>query len=214
MIFFLYFLIIKADEFCDKRTSIYNSHGYFNINSYYFDSNTYTENIISMTPIAYENHIKSTMACVGIWCVDDQWKCDNLKNCYTGEYIIPNHYIILEIYGCSVNVQGNLIMSYNKWNQELVKDYYEERTSVYGLSIFRSAYRSIYKACHNSTPTTYPEELCNKNNINKYFLLVLKIILIVTPIIIGILFYLYYQNEIDQIIYNNTKFISLKFYNF
>ena len=196
MLLFLFFLIIKANELCDARTAICNSHGYFNINSYYFDISTYTEETTSMTAQIYRDYIKNTIQCTGKWCVENQWKClpGDSKNCYNVEHIIPKANTILEINGCSTDIQGNLIMAYGEWNQQLSNIYYGEKVVIYGSTIFKSAYKSIYKACHGSNPLFYPDELCLSNNSGIFLALILLILTIIILITI-LLFYFRYKKD-------------------
>lgn len=195
---FLLFLIINADDSCDARTNIYNLHGYFNLNSYYFDSRTYTESDNSMTSRAYKDYIKSTVLCTGQWCIDKQWECytGNSKDCYNVEHIIPKGNTILEIYGCSTDIQGNLIMAYGAWNQQLSDSYYGEKAAIYGSSIFKSAYNSVYVACHGSNPSYYPDELCLSNISGIKIILILFMIISTLIIFIAILYYVKYETKI------------------
>jgi hypothetical protein len=189
---FLLFLIINADDSCDLRTAVYDSHGYLNLNSYYFDTATYTESTTSMTPQIYKDYIRKQIPCTGEWCIENQWRCDfgNNQDCYNVEHIIPKANTILEIYGCPTDIQGNLIMSYGKWNQQLSNKYYGEKALIYGSSIFKSAYKSVYKACHESEPLFYPEELCFPNNSRIYIAIVT---LILIAIMISIAMFLYFR---------------------
>src|SRR5436190_12329585 len=123
MIFLLLVLIntIDANNLCDSRTSVYNEQGIFNSNNYYFDMNTYMESHMAMKVQPYKNYIKASVMCTGEWCIDGQWICkvNNSQDCYNAEHIVPKGNNIKEINGCSLDIQGNLIMAYGKWNQKL-----------------------------------------------------------------------------------------------
>lgn len=168
MLFFL-FLIVNANNLCDERTDLYNIHGNYNLNSYYFDGRTYTESLDIMTRQNYRYYIKNKLSCIGEWCIEGQWKCiiGNSQECYNAEHIVPRANKIKELAGCSTDIRGNLIMSYGKWNQLLTNKYYGEKLTIYGADIVKSAYRSIYRVCHGSDPLFYPDELCLSKNIDK-----------------------------------------------
>lgn len=202
---FLLFLIVNADDSCDKRTSIYDSHGYLNFNSYYFDPVTYKEDTTSMTVQVYKDYIKNSYPCNGEWCVENKWGCalGNSKNCYNVEHIIPKANTILEIYGCPTDIRGNLIMAYGAWNQELSNSYYGEKSLIYGSSIFRSAYRSVYRACLNKESLYYPDELCLPDN-SRIYMAIISLLSISIIIFISMLLYFRYRtnNQVDTEIIN------------
>ncbi len=208
MLIFLLFLIVSADDSCEKRTKIYDLNGNSNANYFYFDERTYLETAENITPQNYKNNIINTIPCTGIWCIDKQWKCQfgNSRDCYNVEHIVPKAHNILEIYGCPVDIQGNLIMAYGAWNQQLSNSYYGEKVEIYGSGIFKSAYKSIYKACYNSTsdPTVYPEELCLSNNQNLQIgviLLVISLILLSIAIFLSVKF----KNDLIKELYSDIK---------
>jgi hypothetical protein len=196
--------VINADESCEKRTVIYDSYGKSNTNNFYFDIRTYTESTVSMTAQSYKDKIKASIPCNGQWCVDNQWKCNKTNQCYNVEHAIPKANDILEIYGCPVDIEGNLIMAYGAWNQALSNRYYGEKLEIYGSTIFKSAYRSIYKACYLKDPISYPEELCLSNDIGLHITIVLLVISLAI-IIIGLFLLLRYKKESTEEIYTNIK---------
>jgi len=209
MLCFLLFLIVNADDSCEKRTKIYNYNENSNMNYFYFDERTYTENTKSMTPQAYKDNIRSTINCTGVWCVDKQWKCNigntrNTRDCYNVEHIIPEAHTILEIYGCPTAIQGNLIMAYGAWNQQMSNSYYGEKANIYGSSIFKSAYKSVYKACYDSDPIIYPEELCLLNKPNIYIGVILLVISLIL-LSVAILLFIKYKNNLTNEFYSDIK---------
>ena len=110
----------------------------------------------------FRQYTRNNIKCLGKWCIDKQWKCNfgDSKNCYNVEHIIPKANSIEEIKNCSLDIQGNLIMAYGAWNQALSNRYYGEKNIIYSSDIVRSAYKSVYLACHKSEPNYYPLELC------------------------------------------------------
>jgi hypothetical protein len=202
---FILFLVINAEP-CDKRTKIYDLVGNSNQNNFYFDIKTYTESTVSMNNQAYRDKVKASIPCNGQWCVDNQWKClpGNSKDCFNVEHIVARSNDILDIYGCPVDIEGNLIMAYGAWNQQLSNSYYGEKAEIYGSVIFKSAYRSIYKACYHKDPTTYPEELCLSNNTGLHILIVLLVISLII-IIVGIFLFMKYKKESTEEIYADIK---------
>lgn len=164
MFILLVIYTVTAND-CNQRTQIYNEHGNDNTNYYYFDPNTYTESTKSIDNVEYRKMIQKTVKCTGKWCINDQWKCNGTdnQNCYNVEHIIPAANNIKEISGCLVNIQGNLIMAYGKWNQQLSNEYYGEKALIYGNDIVKSAYTSIYRKCQGTPVNSHveiPGELC------------------------------------------------------
>lgn len=190
----LLFSFVYANN-CNERTSYYNGILIGDFDYYYYDHNTYTENIKSMSIEEYKLHIISTVPCTGKWCVNGKWPCKygDSKNCYNVEHIIPTMNNIKALIGCSLNIQGNMIKAYGAWNQALSNEYFGEKAIIYG-SIFKSAYKSVYTACHNQSPTYYPEELCLPIfNIFNAMIVILLIIFII--IIVAIIIYKKYNFE-------------------
>lgn len=111
---------------------------------------------------------------------------------------------ILEIYGCPVDIEGNLIMAYGAWNQQMSNSYYGEKAEIYGSVIFKSAYRSIYKACYLKDPVTYPEELCLSSYTGLHIAIIVLVISLIV-MIIGIFLLLKYKKESTEEIYSNIK---------
>lgn len=166
----LLILIIRGDDICDKRTKIYQDVGNNNSNYFYFDPNTYMESIVPMNNDIYKKYIRDRIKCIGKWCIDNEWKCNfgNSRPCYNAEHIVARSNSIKEIEHCSVDIQGNLIMAYGAWNQDMKNSYYGEKNIVYGEEIFKSAYRSIYLACYGSEPKYYHMELCLSEKYKQY----------------------------------------------
>lgn len=197
VLLFLTINIVDSSESCDSRTSVYNGHGIFNFNNYYFDSRTYMESHMAMMPRTYKENIRDTISCTGEWCIEGQWKCniDNSRDCYNAEHIIPKANSIKEISGCSLDIQGNLIMAYGKWNQELSNGGYGEKVAIYGSSIVESAYRSVYRAClDNNNPNSYPTELCLPSN-NSWIYIVIALLIMISVAVF--LYFKYIRNKVD-----------------
>jgi len=201
---------VNADGLCEKRTKIYKSNENFNTNYFYFDDRTYTESIESITLETYKNKIRNTTECVGVWCTNKGWTCNygNSRDCYNIEHIIPKAHTILEIYGCNTDILGNLIMAYGAWNQQLSASYYGEKVDVYGSTIFKSAYRSVYKSCYNSDPIAYPDDLCLSTNQNLYIGVIL---LVISLILLSIAMFLFikYKNDLAKEFYSDIKTINI-----
>lgn len=163
MLFLILFQMIYADNgnSCSDRTTIYYPALINNNNYFYCDYRTYLGGTDAMSPQSYRDLIKNTISCTGIWCINNEWKCNqsDSKKCYNVEHIIPKANNIKEIIGCSTDIKGNYIMSYGAWNQALSNSYYGEKYIIYG-NIVKFAYRSIYFSCHKKEPEAYPEELC------------------------------------------------------
>lgn len=166
LLLYLLFAFVTSDPLCGPRTTMFGPVLVLNNNYYAYDPRTYAgTNTTTITPTAYREEIKKTLPCTGTWCIDDQWKCiysDNARtnDCYHVEHIIPRANNITELRGCSVDIRGNMIMSYGRWNIALGNSYYGEKSEVYGESWVKSAYTSVYTACHGNPPIKYPDELC------------------------------------------------------
>jgi len=207
-------LIVGANN-CDDRTLIYQSHRHDNTNNYYFVSQTHMEGTTKMNAQDYRTYIKDVLGCTGKWCVEGQWKCNldknvrenistdfvrDSKNCYNVEHIIPKANNIKELEGCSLDIQGNLVMAYGAWNQALSNTYYGEKATVYGTDIVKSAYKSVYKACHNNDPEYYPNELCLINTqIGFTIMAVFLIIFIILGLLILIYSFYVKKNHLEMV---------------
>lgn len=182
--------IVKANN-CDERTLIYKSHINDNTNYYYFVPQTHMAGTAKMNAQDYRTYVKDVFGCTGKWCVEGQWKCNigDSKNCYNVEHIIPKVNNIKEISDCSLDIQGNLVMAYGAWNQALSNTYYGEKTTVYGVDVVKSAYKSVYKACYNKEPEYYPNELCLVNTSIGFVIADVMLIMLIIFVIIGLLIY-------------------------
>jgi hypothetical protein len=177
----LYVLLFQyvVCESCDDKTTVYLSRfktGSGNQNYFYFDPDTYNYSLETTTNEKFRRLMKNNVKCTGKWCVDGEWKCKlgNNRDCYNVEHIIPQANQITDIQGCSLDIVGNLVMAYGAWNQELSNSYYGEKVIVYGSTIVKSAYISIYKACHKINPSIFPAELClSSYNYTKYLVFIL-----------------------------------------
>jgi len=85
------------------------------------------------------------------------------RNCYEVEHIIPKKNNISTLKGCDqLDIQGNYIMAYGVWNNELQNYGLGEKIEVYSLLIFKSAYDAVYQVCHGRLPgpKDYPDDSC------------------------------------------------------
>lgn len=202
---FILILIVKIHaNNCDDRTTYYHNGFYVNKNYHYFDPTTYSESTQPMTVQEYKNDIKK-LSCTGEWCYNDKyndkWGCKvgDSKNCYNVEHIIPKANSIAELNGCSVDIQGNLIMAYGAWNQALRNEYYGEKTIIYGANRMMTAYQSLYYACHNKMPIEYPSTLCLSSTTGINYLIIICFILALSVVFLVI--YIIYLNtyKIDDV---------------
>lgn len=191
MLLLIIILSVNANP-CDERTSYYISGWNVNKNYHYFDPTTYFRSNQPMTVQDYKNKISLT-PCTGEWCNygnNGKWGCNkgDSKNCYNVEHIIPKANSLKELKGCSLDIEGNLVMSYGAWNQALKNEYYGEKTAIYGNTLMKAAYQSVYEACHKVQSLSYPDALC----LNKSIVLIAVIIFIVVLSALFIIIYIIY----------------------
>jgi hypothetical protein len=151
---------------CSDRTKVYTEHGTSNEKYFYFDPRTYSLDTKDSSLVSnqdYRRLVSSAVNCTGLWCLGGEWKCvqGNSLDCYNVEHIIPKANKIEAISGCNVTIFGNLIMSYGKWNQQLLNGFYGEKIEIYGADIVASAYITVYRKCFGRIPSHFPVELCS-----------------------------------------------------
>lgn len=223
MLFILLILFITQinmqDQFntdCNARTEVFNNHGPFNDNNYYFVTDTYTlETYLRCIKVSnrdFKNRLNIIYPCDGIHCVTNTthrntWGCklDNSQDCYNVEHIIPTANNIPTLRECDTNIYGNLVMAYGRWNQQLSNSYYGEKYLIY-KDIYLRAYTAVYECCKNNALELDPP--CIAGSISWIIMLFVSIILFVIVAAFVIYSYSKYNiNKNDE--YNNTldKFI-------
>lgn len=159
---------VSASEpkFCNERTSLFSNYGKVD-QSYFFIAETYN---IAGDPYLeypdynnekYRNDVEARMKCRGPWCLPttsngNSWGCKPVggtttSDCYQAEHIIPKGHSIEELQGCNVNIAGNIVMAYGKWNGALSNAYYGEKQIIYG-DIWDKAYTAVYTKCKGLAP--------------------------------------------------------------
>ncbi len=87
---------------------------------------------------------KYNIKCIGKWCSNNQgFSCLGKEECYHVEHIIDKQN---SGNNCNKNIYGNIVMAYNKWNQQVGKLTWEhvknEKSVVYG-DIFNKAMQYV-----------------------------------------------------------------------
>jgi hypothetical protein len=174
---------------CNDRTTIYQQHGDNNTNYFYFDPRTYYNGSKSLTNLQYYEWVTNNINCIGQWCVDG-WKSNNDHQCYYVTNLIPSTNKIRDIEGCSVAIEGNFIMAYGLWRDQLSDQYYGERSTIFGKDKILSAYEAIYRSCFNLTFDIIPESLCVTVS---YIAIVIVFAITFSLLIVATATYLYYK---------------------
>lgn len=170
MILLLMYCLRAIAGDCNAHTKVFTERGGpSNTNNWYFDSRTYNIGGDACRTFTrndkYKELVDATIPCVGEWCSQvGKWKNDwNCKNrgvsCYHVEHIIPKTSNVPGLLGCNMNIHGNVIMTYGRWNSALGSRFFAEKRLVYGDTIFKNAYVAIYKCCKGADPVTIPD-LC------------------------------------------------------
>ena len=146
-----------------SHTTIYNNEweGRGNEDDYFYDIDTFEIDEIDLCENFNNNDkfrkkINENVLCDGRWCVDDIFSCKDTTECYHVEHIIDKRAYPDEC----VNIAGNLIMAYSKWNQGLggmsLEDSISEKKEIYD-SIYEKALLSI-RLCNPQKCDTQPYE--------------------------------------------------------
>jgi len=203
---FIYSICSKNEiDDCTSRTKIFDAKGNNNTNNYYFAANTFSANsLLSINRVQFRSKIISRMKCIGQWCdktgTNAGWRCiNNTNECYHVEHIIPTANNIESLVGCCGNnngcdIEGNLIMSYGKWNMQLGNSFIGEKYIVYG-DILKKAYNAVYLKCKGSKyhSTQYPGDLCIiTNHISLDTLVIAMAAVIFLMVLVGIFAYAMY----------------------
>lgn len=154
----LFFVLICISFALDKHTSIYQDIGSSNWKYQYFDDRTfgyklYTDPCKQIDNTKFRAYVNANLACTGKWCKDDAFSCGSeRKDCYHVEHIIdlngPEY-----LHECK-SIVGNLVMSYDRWNEGLggiAKNDYtsaqKEKTMIYGIENMKNVRNTIEKCC-------------------------------------------------------------------
>ena len=100
------------------------------------------------------------VACVGPWCLNGMFSCSNLgNNCWQVEHIIDKSNSDLSDAGYNVNIYGNIVMAYGKWNQQIGQRVWpivaEEKSIIYG-DIYEQARQNIVSCGLKSSGSISP----------------------------------------------------------
>src|SRR5258708_5759775 len=118
---------------CGLRTNVYCDHDSdSNDNYWYFDPRTFDKgSILAIGGDEFRKLINNNIICTGSWCPRaPRWDCNLRGNadCYHVEHIIPTANNISELSGCSVDIRGNLVMAYGRWNSALGNRFLGEKS--------------------------------------------------------------------------------------
>jgi hypothetical protein len=205
ILFFALYNSIELD--CNERTKIFQEHNEYNANSFYFVKESYSAGedpykSNSINNQLFRNTVISKLKCNYKHCINNEWKCDATnQECYHVEHIIPTGHNIPELLGCDVNIFGNLIMAYGKWNNQLSNKYLAEKRIIYG-EIFDKAYYNIYYNCKKQPTISNPiADICSSKPA-PYVIYIIGLTLFLIAVIIMMLVVIYLsikqQNEINK----------------
>jgi hypothetical protein len=169
--FFFWWLIFSSSLLAinDQRTAVFLEHGSSNQDNYYFVPETFQAGKQERSSYlcnldegkkSFWDLINDQIACIGTHCqpgITPPWAClasDN-QECYHATYIFPINHGLFELRGCSVNIIGNLVMSYGQWDQQLSNSHYDEKLLIYG-DLFKQAYQTIQWCCQTNQSKTLP----------------------------------------------------------
>lgn len=84
------------------------------------------------------------IACTGDWCINGQFYCGSSSaECYQVEHIIDKVNSDPELNGLDVNIVGNLVMAYSRWNQQVGQLKWDnvvaEKQEIYTIFLFQKA---------------------------------------------------------------------------
>lgn len=164
------------------QTAVYKNFGNSNTNYRYFDDRTFGYKIYDDPCVKikytyqYRNYVNNHMKCIGTWCKNNMFSCGNeRKNCYHVEHIIDSNGP--EYTKECKNIVGNLVMSYDKWNEGLggiARNNYElaqrEKMLIYGTETVRNIKKIIERCCgiaQISQPIEKPNEKPIEEQIKK-----------------------------------------------
>jgi hypothetical protein len=205
---FLFFALYNSMELdCNERTKIFQEHNTDNTNSFYFVKESYSAGEAPDKPNSINNQkfrdaVANKSKCNYEHCINDEWKCDATnQECYHVEHIIPKAHNIPELSGCDVNIFGNLIMAYGKWNNQLSNKYLAEKRIIYG-DIFDKAYNEVYFNCKKQTRVSNPiADICF-TKIAPYIIYIIGLTLFLIVIVVMTIVVIYtsikQQNEINE----------------
>ena len=165
MLLFISFvcLVIGQDEDCSLRTKTFKNRVNRQPIQYYFGPQSYgLGDKCEPTTIDCFSASMRSVVCYGKWCIKGSktgdWGCElssvSSPFCYKPTMIIPNNNIT-ELAGCNHDIQGNMIMAYGVWANELGNGSWGEREIIFG-DIYYSAYAAVYECCKKK-PRTDPQ---------------------------------------------------------
>lgn len=150
-----------------------------------------------------ENNIE----CSGPWCIDGKFSCGKSGNteCWQVEHIIDQSNSDLSNQGYDVNIIGNVIMAYGKWNNQIGQRIWpiveQEKSEIYG-NIYNIS-RNIIMGCVDSeswSSTKTSHRQCNVNiesdiSVFTIFMTILSIFIVIETIIVCICYKINKNNK-------------------
>lgn len=107
----------------------------------------------------YVNLLKQAgINCTVDWCINGQFYCGSSSaECYQVEHIIDKVNSDPELDGLDVNIVGNLVMAYSKWNQQVGQLKWDnvvaEKQEIYTTFLFQKA-RHFVLTCNQPSTST------------------------------------------------------------
>jgi hypothetical protein len=119
---------ITKNDRCSQHTEIYKSYNKDELKTLYLEKTYLPLNNLIDTCKRYlqihrNKYIKEleiyNIKCYGKWCIDGQYKCNNNKACWQVEHIIDTNNSPFNSEYYDLNIYGNIIMAYGKWNNQI-----------------------------------------------------------------------------------------------
>ena len=180
---------------CTSHTDIYNQYNYTNELSKLYLPDTYLPYHTIDPCKQYTNRneyintlLNNSIYCSGIWCVNNEYSCKDVGNdCWQVEHIYDKKNSILSNKDYNVNIYGNIVMAYGKWNAQIGQRIWsiveKEKTDVYG-DIMSYAKSNILKCSDTNMKGNFTDMV----GIDKETLLIaLCISIIINVILISII---------------------------
>lgn len=156
--------------------------------------------------ILEENNIQ----CSGPWCIDGSFSCGKSGNteCWQVEHIIDQSNSDLVDEGYDVNILGNVIMAYGKWNVQIGQRIWpiveEEKSLIYG-NIYNIS-RNIITGCVDSdswSSTKTDHRICDIDisvpiTGVTIFLIIVSVIVTIETIVLCICYRFYRNNKLSS----------------
>jgi len=102
------------------------------------------------------------VSCTGDWCgLDGNFSCADMgRQCYEVEHIIDKANTDPDLVGLNVNIVGNLVMAYGRWNQQVGQlswnNVVTEKREIYTTFLFETA-RHYVLTCNGSDTSAITE---------------------------------------------------------